>query len=71
MEAWELENGVGVGDAIASTLFCGLGPIAYVAGLITAFSRGNKALGYGLLCAVPLISMAPLLFVLLLIMFGF
>ena len=72
MEAWEIENGGGVGDAIASTLFCGLGPIAYIAGLITAFSRGNKALGYGLLCAVPLaVVMGPALVILLLIMFGF
>ena len=72
MEAWELENGWGDTDAIASTLFCGFGPIAYIAGLITAFSRGNKALGYGLLCAVPLaVVMGPALVILLLIMFGF
>jgi len=72
IEAWEIENGGGVGDAIASTLFCGLGPIAYITGLTTAFSRGNKALGYGLLCAVPLaVVMGPALVILLLIMFGF
>lgn len=72
MEAWENENGVGAADAIGSTLFCGLGPIAYITGLIAAFSRGNRALGYGLLCAIPLaVIMGPALIILLVIMFGF
>jgi hypothetical protein len=52
-------------------LFCSL-PIVYVVGLVAAFVKGKNALGIGLLCAIPAaILFMPLLFVLLLLMFGF
>ena len=52
-------------------LFCSL-PIVYVVGLVAALVKGKNALGIGLLCAIPAaILFMPLLFVLLLLMFGF
>jgi hypothetical protein len=51
--------------------FCG-GPIMFIVATITAFVKGNKGLGIGLLCSIPLsFIMGPVLFVLLLLMFGF
>ena len=59
----------------ASTLetlfFCG-GPLLFIVSTIGAFVKGNKGLGIGLLCSIPMsFVMLPLLFVLLLLMFGF
>ena len=52
-------------------LFCLL-PFAYIIGLVTAFVKGNNALGIGLLCAIPAaLVFFPFLFVLLLLAFGF
>ena len=52
-------------------LFCLL-PFAYIGGLIAAFVKGNNALGIGLLSAIPAaLIFFPLLFVLLLLAFGF
>lgn len=52
-------------------LFCSL-PIFYVIGLVVAFVKGKNALGIGLLCAIPAaVLFMPLMFVLLLLMFGF
>ena len=52
-------------------LFCLL-PFAYIVGVVTAFVRGNNALGIGLLCAIPAsVLFLPLLFVLALLAFGF
>ena len=57
------ESGLDIGDF----LFCLL-PIAYVVGTIAAFVKGNKALAYGLLTALPVgIVLFPVLFFLLLI----
>jgi len=55
------------GTDIGEFLFCLL-PIAYVAGTIAAFVKGNNALAYGLLTALPLgFVIFPLLFFLLLV----
>lgn len=56
---------------ISDLLFCLL-PIGYLVGTIAAFVKGNKALGYGLLAALPFgIVFIPLLFFLfLMIAFG-
>ncbi len=68
--AWWDEQYAG-GDLFESIVFCG-GPVAFIIGTIAAFVRGNKALGIGLLCSIPMsFIMLPLLFVLLLLMFGF
>lgn len=67
-EAWWDEHS---GPAeIFSIILCGM-PIAYVGGTIAAFVRGNKALGIGLLSAIPAgIIFLPAMAILLLIMFG-
>ena len=68
--AWWDEQYAG-GDLFESIVFCG-GPVAFIIGTIAAFVRGNKALGIGMLCSIPMsFIMLPLLFVLLLLMFGF
>jgi hypothetical protein len=60
-------NGAESGTDIGEFLFCLL-PIAYVAGTIAAFVKGNNALAYGLLTALPLgFVIFPLLFFLLLV----
>jgi hypothetical protein len=59
------------GDMFETLFFCG-GPIMFIVATITAFVKGNKGLGIGLLCSIPLsFIMGPVLFVLLLLMFGF
>ena len=64
-EYWQNNQDVG------ASLFCIL-PFAYVIGLIAAFVKGNKALGVGLLCAIPAaVLFVPLLFFLALLAFGF
>ena len=67
-EAWWDEHG---GPAeIFGIILCGM-PIAYVVGTIAAFVKGNKALGIGLLSAIPAgIIFLPAMAILLLIMFG-
>jgi hypothetical protein len=60
-------NSAESGTDIGEFLFCLL-PIAYVAGTIAAFVKGNNALAYGLLTALPLgFVIFPLLFFLLLV----
>ena len=58
-------------DMVDSFLFCG-GPLLFIVGTIAAFVKGNKGLGIGLLCSIPMsVIMLPLMFVLLLLMYGF
>ncbi|MDB2335092.1 hypothetical protein N9V31_00010 [Candidatus Poseidonia alphae] len=62
---WQNEQDYG------ETVFCLL-PFIYIGSVVAAFVRGNKALGIGLLSAIPgAIIFFPLLFFLLLISFGF
>ena len=66
---WEEQNANF--DALDSFLFCG-GPLLFIVGTIAAFVKGNKGLGIGLLCSIPMsILMGPFMFVLLLLMYGF
>lgn len=56
---------------LETLFFCG-GPLLFIVSTIGAFVKGNKGLGIGLLCSIPMsFVMLPLLFVLLLLMFGF
>lgn len=58
-------------DMVDSFLFCG-GPLLFIVGTIAAFVKGNKGLGIGLLCSIPMsVIMLPFMFVLLLLMYGF
>lgn len=66
---WEEQNANF--DALDSFLFCG-GPLLFIVGTIAAFVKGNKGLGIGLLCSIPMsVLMGPFMFVLLLLMYGF
>jgi hypothetical protein len=68
-EAWWDENG-GAEDVFSFLLFCGM-PVAFVIGTVAAFVRGNRALGIGLLSAIPAsFIFLPAMAILLLIMFG-
>ncbi len=67
----DMYNEADSGTDIGEFLFCLL-PIAYVAGIIAAFVKGNKALAYGLLTALPagFVLFPFLLFVFLMFAFG-
>jgi hypothetical protein len=44
----------------------------FIVSTIAAFVKGNKGLGIGLLCSIPMaVIMLPFMFVLLLLMYGF
>ena len=58
-------------DMVDTFLFCG-GPLLFIVSTIAAFVKGNKGLGIGLLCSIPMaVIMLPFMFVLLLLMYGF
>jgi hypothetical protein len=64
---WEEQNANF--DALDSFLFCG-GPLLFIVGTIAAFVKGNKGLGIGLLCSIPMsVLMGPFMFFLLLLLY--
>ena len=60
------------GGNFIEAIFCFGGPVALIGAIATAYYRGNKALYYGLLSSIPLaIIIGPVMFLLLLMMYGF
>jgi hypothetical protein len=60
------------GGNLIEAIFCFGGPVAFIGAIAAAFYKGNKALGYGLLSSIPMaFIVGPVMFLLLLMMYGF